>query len=143
MKGKMNHDVFHHVHATAFCQIHTDQASGFRVPPLRNSTRTTRTPPLPATSPRVQQPLAHDGFSLFAHAYTKPSPRSPTSPRTSPPCWRWLFLCWDIAALSAPMTRGARAMLASFATISCGQILREPQRVANSAVIRVSLHRGG
>jgi hypothetical protein len=50
-----------------------------------------------------------------------------------PPCWRWLFSCRVIATLSAPMTRGARAMLASLATVSCGRILREPQRVANSA----------
>jgi hypothetical protein len=44
-----------------------DQTFGFRVPPLRNSpplphpTHTTRTPPPPATSPRMQQPLAYDG----------------------------------------------------------------------------------
>ncbi|KAJ7857915.1 hypothetical protein B0H14DRAFT_3637419 [Mycena olivaceomarginata] len=90
VRGKRKDEpyLFHHVHATAFGTAlasvkgrhlltkHLD----FRVPPLRNSpplphpTRTTRAPPPPATSPRVQQPLAHDGFSQTSRN-PSPSPR--------------------------------------------------------------------
>ncbi|KAJ7793045.1 hypothetical protein B0H14DRAFT_3159848 [Mycena olivaceomarginata] len=90
-ESKTNHGVFHHVHATAFGtalhHVHAtcakedaDQTIGFRVPPLRNSpplphpTHTTRTPPPPATSPRVQQPLAYD-----ARTSTRWRPGHPSS----------------------------------------------------------------